>query len=84
MSSIPTVNARDQLADILNRVAYGGERITLTRRGKPVAAIVSVDDLELLEVLESKTDLEDARAALAEASEQGTIAWEAIKSELGL
>jgi len=30
-------------------VAYGGERIVLTSRGKPKAAIVSVEDYEQLE-----------------------------------
>ena len=37
------------LSDLVNRVAYGGERIVLTSRGKPKAAIVSMDDYERLE-----------------------------------
>lgn len=84
MTNIPTVKARDQLADIVNRVAYGRERITLTRRGKPVAAIVPVEDAELLVELENRVDLEEARAAIAEAKEQGTIPWDNIKADLGL
>ena len=40
---------RDNLADVLNRVAYGGERLVLERRGKGVAALVSMDDLALLQ-----------------------------------
>ena len=39
------------------RVAYKGERIVLERHGKDVAALVSVEDLELLEELEDRTDL---------------------------
>lgn len=84
MTNIPTVKARDQLADIINRVAYGKERIALTRRGKAVAGIVPVEDIELLEALENRVDLEEARAALAEAKEQGTVPWETIKADLGL
>ena len=34
------------VSDLVNRVAYGGERIILTSRGKPKAALVSMDDLE--------------------------------------
>ena len=37
------------ISDLVNRVAYGGERIVLTSRGKPKAAIVSIEDYEHLE-----------------------------------
>lgn len=36
------------VSDLVNRVAYGGARIILTSRGKPKAALVSMDDLERL------------------------------------
>ena len=41
--------ARADLADLVNRVAYSGERVVLTRHGRPVAALISAQDLELLE-----------------------------------
>lgn len=44
--------ARDELADLVSRVAYGRERIILTRHSKPVACLVSPDDLARLEELE--------------------------------
>ena len=37
------------LSELVNRVAYGGERIMLTSRGKPKAALVSIADYERLE-----------------------------------
>jgi len=37
------------ISDLVNRVAYGGERIVLTSRGKPKAVIVSVEDYQRLE-----------------------------------
>lgn len=37
------------ISELVNRVAYGGERILLTSRGKPKAALVSVEDYERLE-----------------------------------
>ncbi len=54
---------RDNLADALNRVAYGGERIVLLRRGKGVAALVSMEELKLLEDLEDQRDLRQALKA---------------------
>ncbi|SEG84903.1 prevent-host-death family protein [Thermomonospora echinospora] len=50
--------ARQVLADLVNRVAYGGEHVVLTRHGRVVAAIVSPEDLELLQRLrEGRIDL---------------------------
>jgi prevent-host-death family protein len=37
------------ISELVNRVAYGGERIVLTSRGKPKAAIVSLEDYQRLE-----------------------------------
>jgi prevent-host-death family protein len=60
--------ARRDLSAIINRVVYGGERIILASRGKPKAAIISIEDLNRLEEME-KTVGERARterkAALA-------------------
>ncbi len=84
MVRIPTVKARDEFSDLVNRVAYGKERVVLTRRGKPLAAVVPLEDVELLERLEDRIDLDEARAALAEARDGGTVSWEEIKAEIGL
>jgi prevent-host-death family protein len=46
---IPVTQARDELADLVNRVAFGHERVILTRHSKPVAALVSAEDLDWLE-----------------------------------
>jgi prevent-host-death family protein len=59
---ISVANMRNDLAEALNRAAYGGERVVLERRGKPVAALVSMEDLELLEQLEDEADLRAVRA----------------------
>jgi prevent-host-death family protein len=46
---VPVTQARDELADLINRVAYGHERIVLTRHSRPVACIVPPEDLAFLE-----------------------------------
>ena len=51
----------------VNRVAYGKERVILSRRGRDLAAIVPLEDVELLEALEDRLDLDAARAALKKA-----------------
>lgn len=48
---------RHGMADSLNRVHYNGERIAITRHGKPVAALVSMSDLKSMEDREDKADL---------------------------
>lgn len=73
--------ARDSFADTVNRVAYRGERIVLERHGKPVAALVSLDDLELLGRLEDDADVEAARKAHRE---RGSVRYEDIRREAGL
>jgi len=54
------------ISELVNRVAYGGERIILTSRGKPKAAIVSIEDYEWLERDRSGHGLERWEAWLAE------------------
>jgi prevent-host-death family protein len=49
---IPVTQARAELAELINRVVYGGERVVVTRHGKPLAALVSAADLERLEAQE--------------------------------
>jgi len=58
--------ARNKFADVVNRVSYGGERIVFARRGRPVAALVSADDLDTLRRIEDAEDLRDAVKALKE------------------
>ena len=74
------------MADALNKVAYAGERVVLARRGKGVAALVSMEDLELLEKMEDEADVRDAKRALAEMKRKGEkpIPLAVIKKRLGM
>lgn len=86
MTRLAVTKAREELAEMLNRVAYGRERVILERRGRSVAALVPIEDLELLEMLEDRLDLEAAKRALAEAKAKGEkpIPWKTVKKNLGL
>lgn len=76
--------AREEFSTTVNRVAYGGERVILTRHGKRVAAVVPIEDLELLESLEDALDVEEARRRLADGSETDWIGWSILRQRLGL
>ncbi|MCA1808769.1 MAG: type II toxin-antitoxin system Phd/YefM family antitoxin [Lentisphaerae bacterium] len=66
MTTISIAQARNNLAETINRVSYGGERIVFARRGKPVAALVSAADLALLQRMEDAEDVRAAHKALRE------------------
>lgn len=70
---------RSNLADYLNRIQYAGERMLITRNGRAIAAVVSKEDLELLQALEDRIDGADAEEALREAEETGMIPWDQVR-----
>jgi prevent-host-death family protein len=82
--AISSVDARDRLSDVINRAAYGGERVVLTRRGRALAAIVPMQDVERLEAIEAKLDAADFRKAKKAAARGHTTPWSDLKRELRL
>lgn len=75
--------ARENLADIVNRVAYGRERVTLSRKNKPMAVLISPADALLLEELETRADLQ-ALEQLSQTWDNETVLLAAAKKEMGL
>lgn len=84
METLNTSDARERLAEVLNRVAFAKDRVRITRRGREIAAVVPIEDLELIERLEDMIDLHEAEKALAEAGKEGTIPLETFREELGI
>ena len=86
MMRLNVVELRQSLSEILNRAEYQGERIIIHRRGKDAAALISIEDLGLLERLieeaEDRIDLEAARAALSETEDR--IPYSDVRRRLGL
>lgn len=52
MSHMSTVEARENFSELINQAAYGDKRIILTRRGKPLVAVIPLEDLKRLESLD--------------------------------
>jgi prevent-host-death family protein len=81
MTVLTMTAARADLTHIANQVAYGGERVCIEKNGKPVVALVSVEDMRLLEQLEDQMDLELAQKALKAGK---FISFDKLKKELEL
>ncbi|MBS9534581.1 type II toxin-antitoxin system prevent-host-death family antitoxin [Mycobacterium sp. M1] len=56
---------RASIGDIINRAAYAGERVVVTRNGKPAAALISAEELAYFEELENAADAAALDAARA-------------------
>ena len=83
-ATVPATELREHGSEIVNRVAFGHEEVILTRRGKPVAAIVPLSALEALRQLEDAEDIAAARTARREIAKHGTISHAKVKAALGL
>jgi len=82
MRRMSVAEAEKALGATVETVERDRDRVTLTRDGKAVAAIVTAEDLAFLEDLEERIDLEEARKALAGCGDP--IPFETIRRDLGL
>lgn len=48
-SKVSIGRVKREISELLNRVAFAGERIVLTSRGKPKAVIISLEDYERIQ-----------------------------------
>lgn len=88
MPTVPLTHAKTHLTRLLSEVEQLGEKIVITRSGRPAGVLLSVDEYEgLLETLEILADDELARAVregVREAEEGSTVsdeeAWDGLDS----
>jgi len=57
MPTISVANAKSHLSELIAKSSYGHERFVITRRNKPVAALVSLEDLQIIEQHEERQGL---------------------------
>jgi len=81
MTKVSMTKARQDFTNITNRVMFGDERICVEKNNKPAVAIVPVGDVEILEALEDKIDVEAALKAL---KKPGFIRLKDLKKKLGI
>lgn len=84
VQEVTVADARNGLAELLNRVAYGGERLVITRHGREVAALVPVEDLRLVDRLRRFVTRKDVTRALEELDSGRSAPWARLREELGL
>ncbi len=84
MKKVTAAEARKNMADLLNRAAYGKERFVVTRHGKGLVAIVPLEEVTLLDRLRSLVSKKDLEAALAAINESGTRSWDEVRRDLDL
>jgi prevent-host-death family protein len=51
--SFSTADVKARFSEMISKVVYGHDRLVVLRRGKPVAALVSLQDLRRLEELDA-------------------------------
>lgn len=81
MTRLAVSKVHEDFSGTINRVAKKRERIILHRRGKDIAALVSLEDLALLEELEDRLDVEAALKVLNDLTDE-VVPWEQAKTEL--
>lgn len=88
MRDLPITEARHELTSLPDKLSEAHETVTVTRRGKPVLAILPWEEYEaLMETLDIMAD-EDLMASLRQGVKEMTqgklIPWERAKRKLGL
>jgi prevent-host-death family protein len=76
--------ARKKFSDLVSQAQYGSDRIIIERHGKGAAALISVTDLRLLELLEDTVDIAAAREALENPKNKVRVPLDEVKKRLGL
>ena len=69
---------RQNLSKIIDGIRVDGERILVTQHGRPVAAVIDVEDLKLLQLLEDRMDVAEARRRMKEPAD--TVSSEELRS----
>ncbi|RSM93290.1 hypothetical protein DMH25_35580 [Streptomyces sp. WAC 01325] len=78
--TVPLVQARSDLGNLVNRVRHGRETILISDYGTPAVAMIPVDELAELRRLRDQADIADAEAR--KAASGPVVAHEAFMAEL--
>lgn len=87
MTAVPVGEARDHLSELLGEVERTHERVTITRHGRPIAVVLSPEDLESLEetvdLLATPGALAAIREGAAEIASGLRVSLVDIRAEFG-
>ncbi|MCY3757677.1 MAG: type II toxin-antitoxin system Phd/YefM family antitoxin [Acidobacteria bacterium] len=77
-TEISASSARQNFSKIIDAVRVAGKRILVTQHGRPAAAVIGVEDLELLQLLEDRMDVAEARRRMKEPAD--AVSLEELRS----
>jgi len=87
MSAVPVGDARDHFSELIAEVERTHERVTVTRHGRPVAVLLSPEDLESLEetldILSQPGALEEIRESAQDVAAGRMVSIEEVRAEFG-
>lgn len=86
MTRMPVTRARRTLSDVVSHVAFGGERVVLSRNGRDLVAIVPMDLYRLMELEEDRLDVAEMHRAKRESAARGEkpVPYEEAGQRVGL
>ena len=88
LSNIPISEARNELTSLPEKLTQQGGTLAITRRGKPVLAVMTWQHyeaiLETLEIYDDANLMANLRQGIAEIQSGQGIDWEIAKQELDL
>jgi prevent-host-death family protein len=80
---MPSVSEfRRHLSALTEKVRAEGERVVVTSHGRPVYAVVPIDDLELLTEIDARDDAEDRALLAGEGEGAPYVSFERAVEEL--
>lgn len=84
--TVPSREFRSHLAELLDEVADRREHVTVTRRGRPAAVLVPVDEYEALEetaeILSDDDTLAAIRHGLDDLAREDLMSLEQVREDL--
>lgn len=85
-NNITVKDLRPELPDVIKNIDTKLERYIITKHGRPVAVMMSIDDyeglLETLEILSDKEAVKRLKKAKKEIKERKTIPLEELKEKI--
>ena len=86
--TVPFSDARARLSELLDEVHASRDHVVITRNGRPVALLMSLDEYESLEltieVLSDEELMEQLRESEEDVKAGRTYSLEEVKRDLGL
>ncbi|OLC53742.1 MAG: hypothetical protein AUH85_13510 [Chloroflexi bacterium 13_1_40CM_4_68_4] len=88
MKTLPLTDARKALPKIVDEVSSGHEHVVITKRGRPEAVVMSVDEFEswqeTIEILSDPSAMRAIRQGERDIKAGRVHRWEDVKKRLGL